>query len=529
MTALHSRYNPQAEAERYLEALSISPKVRCFILIEPGLGYMIPVLARRFPGARIIALHVSASRDRESRSGENAVRWDPALGLPVEDFLTRELEELDRGGGLGPGGGGSGGLGPEMIKIIEWRPSLDFYGDSCVKLLAAAAAAIRRFDAERRTLRAFGRRWFRNFFKNLRLLRRFPAIRDLGETPVLVTGSGPSLEGCLSLVKELRERRDCFIIAASSSAAALLHRGIVPDLVLSTDGGGWALLHLYELFRAGGPGPAPAAGSAAGLAPGFTAGLAAGLTAGLPSQCGGFPILGIADGSLWQGLILRGLGIPHLVLPQRGTVTATALDLALVLGRGKVFIAGLDLDSRDIRTHARPYSFDRLWREGATRFRGEYGQSFFRQAAAREGGSYRIYADWFASRLESYGGRLAVLGNNHPLFAGLPRAGARDPARGARGSAAAEGSPATRIRAGSRAGRETEGAGTPPREERGAGPVSAALEILGAALEDPKTRGTLAGELAPLLFPGKPVPGNGELRAEAESLVRPYLSPGGIP
>lgn len=497
MTALHSRYNPQAEAERYLDALSISPVVRCCILIEPGLGYMIPILSRRFPGARIIALHLApdhaaraadpAVDSRMNRTAENTAHWDPALGLSAEDFLGRELEELAKEGGE---------CGPESIRIIEWRPSREYYGDSYVKLLAAAAAALRRFDAERRTTRAFGRRWFRNFLKNLRLLNRSPLLRDFRQTaaPVLVTGSGPSLEESLPLIKTLRHR-SCLIIAASSSAMALLHRGIVPDLVLSTDGGSWALLHLYELFRRNDGAP----------------GIAAGLSAALPSQCGGLPILAIADGSLWQSLILRGLGFSHLVLPQRGTVTATALDLALVLGRGKIIIAGMDLDSRDLRTHARPYGFDRIWREAASRFRGEYGQGFSRQMAMREGGSYRIYAEWFASRLGSYGGRLHTLGGNNPLFAALPRVEARDAA------AFPSSSPPPSPRA--------ELLWAPPHERGDV--VSRALELLLAALENPGSRETITGELAPLLLPGVARPGAAELRAQIESLARPYLGPSG--
>jgi hypothetical protein len=458
--SLHSRYDPQGEAERYLAALPLPPETRCFILIEPGLGYMIPVLARRFPEARIIALHIPGGGERPAEQNSKAVHWEGEAGL--EDFLERELEEAGEG------------LWGASIRIIEWRPALERYGKSYAALLAAAAAAVRRFDAGRRTLRAFGRRWFRNFFRNLSLLRSFPVYREL-EIPVLVTGAGPSLEESLPRIKKIRDRGNCFIIAASSSFMALSKRGILPDLVLSTDGGFWALLHLYELFRTASP---PA--------------LAAAFSAGLPSQCGGLPILGISDGSLWQGLILRGLGIPHLVLPQRGTVTATALDLAFALSRGKVCIAGLDLDSRDIRTHCRPYSFDRLRMEGASRFHTEYSQLFSRCFAMREGGSHRVYAEWFAARLASYPGRLYTLGKNNPLFDGLPKAGT------------------------------WEGGGfapAPPAPVGIAGPVRAALDILKAGLEDQKTGPSLGGELGPLLLPGVKNAGAGEIWEAAESLA----------
>jgi hypothetical protein len=433
---------------------------------------MIPVLARRFPHARIAALH--AGEPGEAR-GEGAAHWHPGLPLGAEDFLEGELEKASA----------EEDLPAEAVRIIEWRPARDLYGERYLSLLAAAAAALRRFDAGRRTLRAFGRRWFRNFFRNLRLLRDFPLYREPGG-PVLVTGAGPSLEESIPLIKRLKEGEGCFTIASSSSAMALFRRGLAPDLVLSTDGGPWALFHLYELFRR----PSPPV-------------LAAAFSAALPSQCGELPVLWIGDGSLWQGAILRGLGIPHLVLPQRGTVAAAALDLAFALGRGKVYIAGMDLEARDIRTHARPYAFDRLWREGASRIHGEYGQLFSRSLAMREGGSHRVYAEWFASRLGLYAGRLYSLGRNNPVFGKLPQAG---PGNGA---------PET---GGGRAGGESPLARLIPARPRA--PVSRALGILKAGLEDETGGPSLARELGPLLLPGQRNPGAGELWAAAESLTR---------
>jgi hypothetical protein len=505
--SLHSRYNPQGEAERYLSTITIPPRIRCFILIEPGLGYLIPVLARRFPGAGILVLHAEApSGEGFPQDGGAALSWDPSLPLPAEQFLEQELENLAFSGDS------AGSFGAESIKIIEWRPSRDFYGERYVKLLAAAAAAIRRFDAEQRTLRVFGRRWFRNFFKNLRFRRYFPVCREL-PLPAVVTGAGPSLEESLDTIGKIKKQKNCFIIAASSSAMALLRRGIAPDLVLSTDGGGWALLHLYELFR--GAGLTCTAGNTGNQE--RPRGLAASFTAGLPSQCGALPILWISDGSLWQTLVLKGLGIPHLVLPQRGTVTATAVDLALILCRGEVGIAGMDLGARDIRTHARPYSFDRLWRDQSSRLRSEYSQRFFRRMAMEEGGSYRIYAEWFSAQLASYPGRLRGLGNNNPLFAGLPPMGAGGPA-------SAEPPPCTALPCMASPCMASPVTASPETRETAAGgdPVFRALGILKAGLEDKKLRDSLARELGPLLLPGGPGEKAG-LWAEIEALARPYL------
>jgi hypothetical protein len=130
----------------------------------------------------------------------------------------------------------------------------------------------------------------------------------------------------------------------------------------------------------------------------------------------------LSDGSLWQSIILKELKVPFISLPQRGTVSASALDLALALSNDKIFIAGMDLANRDIRSHARPYSFDRLIEERAGRMNPEYSQLYKRSTLLKEGGSYGIYASWFKKQLASYTNRLLSLGKNHAVFDALKTA-----------------------------------------------------------------------------------------------------------
>jgi len=194
-------------------------------------------------------------------------------------------------------------------------------------------------------------------------------------------------------------------MAVSSSVPALKAGNLFPDLVISTDGGNWANFHLYDLFRAG-------SGGRCGNA--FP--LAAALSAALPSQCSRFPILPISDGSLWQTLVLKELGLPFMILPQRGTVSASAVDLAFALTKGDVYVAGIDLASRDIRSHSRPYSLDRFLEEKEGRLNPVYSQSYSRSAMLKAGGSFDIYASWFEKQLASYPKRLHPLGKNNPVF-----------------------------------------------------------------------------------------------------------------
>ena len=450
---VHSRYNPQGEADRYVNSLSFDERIRFFILIEPGLGYMIAPLKKKFPGVKIIALHAAESGSVKFGHERPIPEWNPGMGISVQDFLENEIPDSPAA----------------ELRILEWRPAMSVYGSSYLALVEETAAFIKRSDANARTLKGFGRSWFRNFFKNIGLLQNvlLPVPFSM---PLLVTGAGPSLENSLPLIKE---REKFFILASSSSAAALHTGGFSPDMVISTDGGHWAVFHLNECLRR--------------WRPAFK--LAASLTAALPSQSGSLPILPISDGSLWQILVLKELGIPFVTLPQRGTVSASALDLAFALTKGEVYIAGIDLANRDISTHARPYALDFLQEEKVTRTNPFYTQSFRRSSQLKAGGSYTIYASWFEKQIKKYPGQLRSLGENNPLFNGreFPH-----PANTSESSAV---SPEFRIIT------------LHHRED----PSSAAIKILEKALRESAYSQKLREELATLLFPGENTPSDEDL------------------
>jgi hypothetical protein len=295
------------------------------------------------------------------------------------------------------------------IGIIEWRPSQAVYGGEYLRLFSETAEFVKRVDANKKTVRNFGRRWFRNVIKNVTMIRKVPRM-PAWKGPLVITGAGPSLEETIPLIR--KRRRGLFVLAAASSAPALRAGGVTPDMVLSTDGGGWALPHLYEALRRKSPAPVT---------------FAASLWAALPSQLEALPWLPLSDGSLWQSLLLKTVGCPVLSLPQRGTVSAAALDLAFALSGGPVYIAGMDLANHDLRTHARPYAFDWITEGAASRLSPAYSAAYIRAAAQgetlgsraskRPASNLGVYADWFRRKLDSYPGRLFSLGGNNPVFA----------------------------------------------------------------------------------------------------------------
>jgi hypothetical protein len=380
---LHSRYNPQAEAERYINSLNLKDDIECFILIEPGEGYIIPVLRKKFKDSKIIVLHVDNScTDNFPSTDVPVLRGTDSSA--IQKFLEKEVPET----------------GASLIRIIEWRPSLNYFKEAYVKLLSQVVEFVKRTDAGKRTTEAFGTRWVRNFFKNLKLPDK-TLLYKTAQIPVIVTGSGPGLETAIPVIQELQDK--CLILASSSSVMALAHNGIKADLTIATDGGCWALRHMYPCLRAG-----PTA-------------CAVNLSAALPSQCAGTPHLIINDGSFWQSIILHALSLPSVIIPQKGTVTASAVELAFVLSSGSIYLAGMDLGVKDIRSHAKPYAFDALFYERASRFTPFYSRSFIRSSLIRGGGSMDIYASWFKNALSSWPKRIFSLTPHEIFESAVPR------------------------------------------------------------------------------------------------------------
>jgi hypothetical protein len=228
VTQLHSAYRPQEEADRYIKALDPDSGVDWFILIEPGQGYLVNSLKNQRPGAGIVVLHADAVFRKFSANFPGVPAWYPDSGMGVQEFLESSIPESS------------------SARIIEWRPSLRVYGESCLSLIRVSSAFLKRAEASRRTSTVFGKKWVRNFFRNIAFLQSTLLYATM-DMPVLITGSGPGLEAVLPQI--LAARGSVFLLAASSSLAALTTAGITPDMVISTDGGGWALLHLHEFCR----------------------------------------------------------------------------------------------------------------------------------------------------------------------------------------------------------------------------------------------------------------------------------------
>lgn len=185
------------------------------------------------------------------------------------------------------------------------------------------------------TLVHLGPIWQFNALKNLPLIVSSPGIKDLdgifAGRPALVVAAGPSLNDALKYITEFRN--SFVLIAVGTALKPLRNAGIRPDIVVSVDAsrktGPQFETRCDDLFLACSTFAFPA------ILPGFR-GIFCGYTSSDP-----------------VGEWISSIGPDKGAIMAGGTVTATALELAMGMGCSPIISVGLDLCmSKDGSTHA---------------------------------------------------------------------------------------------------------------------------------------------------------------------------------
>ena len=397
--ALHSPYDPPAEARRFArEALGAEP-ASTVVLLGEGLGYLGQAIAEAAPGARLVAVCYSADVDRYAVSRAPA-SWSPASPSTLTDFLRGAIGELD----------------VEGLKVIEWPASARLFPEAARRASLAVRTVVRELNGSCATAAAMGRLWIRSALWNLVGIddvRRGPP--GAHGRPIVIAASGPTLARSLGAISGVRAGIELW--ALPSAVQALSAAGLAPDLVVLTDPGHWAMVHLHF------------AGACCPVAMPLSAARGA-------WRCG-VPVRLLSQGTMIERDLLAAAGIDAPLAAPHGTVAATALDLALAATRGPVIFAGLDLSALDSETHVRPNAFDTLLRLADGRLSPHHGLAYARARAGeaetrlvdgvrvRVSRSLDTYAGWLADRAAAARGRVFRL---VPSPVGLPGAAPLDAA-----------------------------------------------------------------------------------------------------
>jgi hypothetical protein len=387
---LHSRYDPEREARRIAVAEIGSSHPSHVLVLGPCLDYLSLVLREILPGARILSVQYSALFSGLSRGRPDA-EWDPGSGINLESFLDATLDEDAISG----------------VAVLEWEPATQAFPEEALAARKAARASLDRLASSAATVKVSGKRWITNACASFLLAERCLMPRK-STTPVLVAAAGPSLGSSIRDISRLRDR--LIVITVSSALSACRASGLEPDLVLSTDGGYWSRHHLYNLAVR----PLP---------------LAAPLTA-LPSASiyGHASILLLDQSSFVERELLPVMG-PSLTVPPHGTVSGTAIHVALRMSDGPIIVAGLDLASYGDLEHARPHAFDAFLSASVSRLAPLEGSAWWRSSESsplvleekpwRSSRSLMAYASALALDARPYTGRLFRLGPSPLPIQGL--------------------------------------------------------------------------------------------------------------
>lgn len=371
---IHSRYNPEREAARFVSGLGIDPEQPArFLVIGEGAGYLSAALLKQFPDASVLAVSFFRGLETLSIIAEHDKNrfflLTAADGTTVLPFITACVPDH----------------GVKELRIVHWTPSFKADPAWAKSVIDAAGDAVDLLSSNFATIRGFSRRWLLNPVNNLTHERTGDLLYNptVSGFPVVIAASGPGLNEFIPLIHRYRDR--FLLCALPSSLEALYRSGIVPDIIIHSDAGYWARFHLGRLPAFDYGRKKPLIFSSLSAAEPF-------FSSSRPwhTYCSGYGFFIENDSPFASS------GSPCMHMPARGTVAANALDIMKVLTSGDIFFAGLDLASADLRFHVRPHSFDGLFSSGTERFKPEISIRFERMLAAAATDPLNVYSAYFS-------------------------------------------------------------------------------------------------------------------------------------
>lgn len=229
---LHSYYNPEREAEKWAEQLKDEVnKAKQVVIYGIGLGYHLESFMDKFPDKQIYLIE------------------------PDKEILLAAMEARNLGNILKNKNIAVFGFGTQlssMIKFVQafveqvsqehviiFSPGYQrAYREEMKTFQTEVQTAILRVRGNMHTQLFFREEWPENVFRNMTKNVDSAPINRLeniaNNVPVVVVGSGPSLDMDKDYLHKLADK--ALIFAAGSSVQALLSMGIVPDMIFSIDG-----------------------------------------------------------------------------------------------------------------------------------------------------------------------------------------------------------------------------------------------------------------------------------------------------
>ncbi len=324
----HSKYNPSAEAEKWISQIQCNYNPKVVIVLGAGLPYFLNLLTQKFCNSKILLVQYNDEIYNKVNSNFNKNFTNDIFQICTNQFSSAQnfSEYLFNN------------FGEELsnqILFLSWKTSENIFVNEYNFALNAIQLYINKSKDLIATRRFFSKKWISNIIRFFNFTQNFYKIEKVN-SDILIIASGTSLTNSLEKIKKHKD--NFFIISVSSATKVLLHNKIIPDLILTTDGGYWAKKHLQFL----------------------------------ENENYDIPIMCTAESALPFNLLKKNKIIPleyndftnkyffsktnlHTMKVNRnGTVSGTALEVAKQLTDKNIFYIGLDLANTTGYQHAQP-------------------------------------------------------------------------------------------------------------------------------------------------------------------------------
>lgn len=302
---VHSSYSPVKESQRIAQGIQTNFIPEIIFIVEPCLSYICKDLKEKFPKSKIAVIRIIKEFSEYNSLFDYSFNYfDFQNEKKLMDYIFDTFGENILA----------------FSYLISWEPVAPLLNDQIIRIFNEYKLLIEKCHSILRTRAFFEKRWIKNSFNISKSINKIATISRKGNCNVLVCASGPSLKSVIPFIKKTNP----YIIAVSSAAAPLLQNNIVPDIIISTDGGYWAKKHIQKIPK--------------------ESLLCLAVEGNAPVQIikNNFIIPIIYNDGI-ESEIYKSTGLPYINGIRCGTVSGTALFFAKQITSGNIYFSGLDL------------------------------------------------------------------------------------------------------------------------------------------------------------------------------------------
>lgn len=327
---MHSLYDPMKEARTWAKTVQLKNE-NALIVLGVGMGYHIHALLETVPQAlklfvfepslQVWEIFKAHPSNKELLGNERVTFFQnpdmDEIGKTLKNFLIYESAS-------------------DRVMIVEHPGSLRANFEAFKTIRKELIEIMRWLRVQENTTLFFSGKWTANLFENIWQTYNSAGINTLNNVfrnrPAIVVSAGPSLNKNLHHLHKAKGK--AIIVCVGTALRVLLKEGIVPDLVVTIDGGEPNARHFegvdyrdiplvfYPIVH-----------------PDILKG----------SQTENFVSMGTTGIDWWLNQYIEDKG----VLATGGSVANTAFDLAIQMGCNPIVLVGQDLAYSDGHSHAK--------------------------------------------------------------------------------------------------------------------------------------------------------------------------------